>query len=393
MKKKINTRKVILLFERQEVILKVCHTYYFAVHHYMDDAEYDYYRRLVGAFRKKENKEYFNKFLSPCVNYEGKIAQGSFYHIPFEELEIEEMPNRYLHIEGRAENGHLVLYPQEFDDLMTLGKELNAEEMKNWEASEDRNFLYELFKGKEFAAKYRWDSIKKKIYENIVNALKTTDEESLYRCTMNGNIHRMIQVSIPKSEFTEDEWNRLSDLCEYPQVVSLFPSYQCEIHVQSDTDEIKTMDSGEVCLDINEDEINVIVTEEENSLGIIERVVRYDKKAIYERQKRRIVLQREKTEEEYDRKFRKTAITETLIFVVVGCLLYFLQSKGILDAIKSLLFSSFYAIMAMITTLGAFHVYNKWSCGDPDTNKVALRWVVGLVFAFVVLFVFDHVLF
>jgi peptidoglycan/LPS O-acetylase OafA/YrhL len=43
-----------------------------------------------------------------------------------------------------------------------------------------------------------------------------------------------------------------------------------------------------------------------------------------------------------------------------------------------------YAIGGVIGIVGAIKVYNKWSHGDPDTNKTAAAWLGACVFLVVV---------
>ena len=39
-----------------------------------------------------------------------------------------------------------------------------------------------------------------------------------------------------------------------------------------------------------------------------------------------------------------------------------------------------YAVCAIMAIIGAFHVYSKWSSGDPDVTKAAAGWIGGLIF-------------
>lgn len=39
-----------------------------------------------------------------------------------------------------------------------------------------------------------------------------------------------------------------------------------------------------------------------------------------------------------------------------------------------------YAVCAIMAIIGAFHVYSKWTSGDPDVTKAAAGWVGGLIF-------------
>jgi hypothetical protein len=43
-----------------------------------------------------------------------------------------------------------------------------------------------------------------------------------------------------------------------------------------------------------------------------------------------------------------------------------------------------YAIGGVVGIVGAIKVYNKWSHGDPDTNKTAAAWFGACVFLVVV---------
>lgn len=43
-----------------------------------------------------------------------------------------------------------------------------------------------------------------------------------------------------------------------------------------------------------------------------------------------------------------------------------------------------YAIGGVIGIVGAIKVYNKWSHGDPDTNKTAAAWFGACIFLVVV---------
>lgn len=39
-----------------------------------------------------------------------------------------------------------------------------------------------------------------------------------------------------------------------------------------------------------------------------------------------------------------------------------------------------YAVCAIMAIIGAFHVYSKWTSGDPDVTKAAAGWIGGLIF-------------
>jgi hypothetical protein len=43
-----------------------------------------------------------------------------------------------------------------------------------------------------------------------------------------------------------------------------------------------------------------------------------------------------------------------------------------------------YAIGGVVGIVGAIKVYNKWSHGDPDTNKTAAAWFGACIFLVVV---------
>lgn len=46
-----------------------------------------------------------------------------------------------------------------------------------------------------------------------------------------------------------------------------------------------------------------------------------------------------------------------------------------------------YAVCAIMAIIGAFHVYSKWTSGDPDVTKAAAGWIGGLIFVGVAIFV------
>lgn len=39
-----------------------------------------------------------------------------------------------------------------------------------------------------------------------------------------------------------------------------------------------------------------------------------------------------------------------------------------------------YAVCAIMAIIGTFHVYSKWTSGDPDTTKAVAGWAGGLIF-------------
>lgn len=59
------------------------------------------------------------------------------------------------------------------------------------------------------------------------------------------------------------------------------------------------------------------------------------------------------------------------------------QVSGIFGAATNLL----YAVCAIMAIIGAFHVYSKWTSGDPDVTKAAAGWIGGLIFVGVAIFV------
>jgi len=52
------------------------------------------------------------------------------------------------------------------------------------------------------------------------------------------------------------------------------------------------------------------------------------------------------------------------------------EVKGVFETAVNLL----YAVCAIMAIIGAFHVYSKWSSGDPDVTKAAAGWIGGLIF-------------
>lgn len=391
MEKRTNTENTIYLYDNQFVKIKDL-TYYFAVLHYMSDEEYDYYRRLVEAFGKKDSETFFDKFIvrEEHTYFKGRKIYVETHQIPFVELGIEAMSDKYNHIVGRSQDGCLLLRSKGFSALYTLGKHLNAKEMQEWKESDDRNFLYELFIGKELTAKFRWDSIQEKIYRHIIKAIKTADEESLYECHLGEDIERRLKVYIAKSEFSDDEWNRFEDTdCKYPQYVLMFPNDQCEIMMQTDTDE-KTVDFQEqhVYLKFGKEGVEVYVN---YGLEVIERIAKYDKRTIYERQQRRNAYRKEKTVEECEKDERKITIISTFIVAVVGLVLYILHSHGVISDIKHTAITLLYGVTSMMACVGAFSVYSKWSADDPDTKKTAAGWICSLAFILIALTVIEKV--
>lgn len=52
------------------------------------------------------------------------------------------------------------------------------------------------------------------------------------------------------------------------------------------------------------------------------------------------------------------------------------QVSGLFDTATKLL----YAVCGLMAIIGAFHVYSKWTSGDPDVTKAAAGWIGGLIF-------------
>lgn len=52
------------------------------------------------------------------------------------------------------------------------------------------------------------------------------------------------------------------------------------------------------------------------------------------------------------------------------------EVSGIFNTACNLL----YAVCAIMAIIGAFHVYSKWTSGDPDVTKAAAGWIGGLIF-------------
>lgn len=50
-----------------------------------------------------------------------------------------------------------------------------------------------------------------------------------------------------------------------------------------------------------------------------------------------------------------------------------------------------YAVCALMAIIGAFHVYSKWTSGDPDVTKAAAGWIGGLIFVGVAITVIKAV--
>lgn len=63
------------------------------------------------------------------------------------------------------------------------------------------------------------------------------------------------------------------------------------------------------------------------------------------------------------------------------------EVKGIFNTACDLLC----AVCAIMAIIGAFHVYSKWTSGDPDTTKAAAGWGGGLVFVGVAIAVIKAV--
>lgn len=60
---------------------------------------------------------------------------------------------------------------------------------------------------------------------------------------------------------------------------------------------------------------------------------------------------------------------------------------GMFDYVVDLL----YAVCAIMACIGVFHVYSKWSSGDPDVTKAAAGWIGSLVFIIVAIIIIEKV--
>lgn len=63
------------------------------------------------------------------------------------------------------------------------------------------------------------------------------------------------------------------------------------------------------------------------------------------------------------------------------------EVKGVFNTACNLL----YAVCAIMAIIGAFHVYSKWTSGDPDVTKAAAGWIGGLIFVGVAITVIKAV--
>lgn len=52
------------------------------------------------------------------------------------------------------------------------------------------------------------------------------------------------------------------------------------------------------------------------------------------------------------------------------------EVKGVFETACNLL----YAVCAIMAIIGCFHVYSKWTSGDPDVTKAVAGWIGGLIF-------------
>ena len=50
-----------------------------------------------------------------------------------------------------------------------------------------------------------------------------------------------------------------------------------------------------------------------------------------------------------------------------------------------------YAVCAIMAIIGSFHVYSKWTSGDPDVTKAVAGWAGGLIFVGVAIAVIKAV--
>jgi len=68
--------------------------------------------------------------------------------------------------------------------------------------------------------------------------------------------------------------------------------------------------------------------------------------------------------------------------------------KSATDEVKSIFETAvnlLYAVCAIMAIIGAFHVYSKWTSGDPDVTKAAAGWIGGLIFVGVAITVIKAV--
>lgn len=63
------------------------------------------------------------------------------------------------------------------------------------------------------------------------------------------------------------------------------------------------------------------------------------------------------------------------------------EVKGVFNTACDLL----YAVCAIMAIIGSFHVYSKWTSGDPDVTKAVAGWAGGLIFVVVAIGVIKAV--
>lgn len=63
------------------------------------------------------------------------------------------------------------------------------------------------------------------------------------------------------------------------------------------------------------------------------------------------------------------------------------EVRSVFDSAVSLL----YVVCALMAIIGAFHVYSKWTSGDPDVTKAAAGWIGGLIFVGVAITIIESV--
>lgn len=63
------------------------------------------------------------------------------------------------------------------------------------------------------------------------------------------------------------------------------------------------------------------------------------------------------------------------------------EVKGVFNTACDLL----YAVCAIMAIIGSFHVYSKWTSGDPDVTKAVAGWAGGLIFVAVAIGVIKAV--
>lgn len=352
--------------------------------HFMKDDEYKSYKRLVRSFVKVGDEKNLEEYIIT------RSSNDVLYSIPFDELGLWAYPAHYMNMPGYRNGCCLQIRSHHVRKIMSLGKLLSSEEMLMWQESEDRNFLYELFIRKEFASKFEWEPLKRKIFDKIVEAVKTTPDDALLDCDSAGNIHKQPMLIIPESDFSDEE---LVEVKKYEGVsympIGLFNSEKCDIVVSigNATDVLrKTMVLARFC------EKSLYLVLLPDTVEIAERISKYDKKAIYERQEKKRAYDMGKAEEEDEWQERKFVIIVILATVLGLLLLFCLLSHGVVTEtnFKRVITSIAFVLMAVPVFVGARHVYNKWSYGDSDWKRSAIGWIGGFVFTLIVIAILKN---